>query len=246
MDNFSVLKKKISGFLFKRVTIVQICKCVHFAGFRYGHNEYNPYETYIIELHNGIDEKERKEKFIQFLRYYRPNTFGEALGIKLSKDYALWQYPWEFKINPEFNGHDMNVHLIPDIITHFSSAGIPHNMVDQEFAALDAAYYSISHRGYLPEKFGYAELLQLHNDSNGTNAYILRDGNHRISALSALGYKEFSAHQHKRDLVYRSEVMKWNGVKQGYFTPEDALKIFDLYFTGNKSYKLTNIPAKLV
>src|SRR5687768_15941388 len=101
--HYSRIKKVLSEYILAEKIEVEISRGVHFAGFRYGHNEYNPYETYIIDLHNKVDEEVRRKKFIGFLQYDRPTNFGEALGITLSKSYPLWQYPWVANIQNSYN-----------------------------------------------------------------------------------------------------------------------------------------------
>jgi len=244
MFNGIRLKQRIKSRLLSKARVVEISKCVHYCGFRYGQNEYNPYETYIIGLHEGKNEEALKEQFIDFLRYYRPTSFGEALGVDLSKKYPLWQYPWSSFIDPGYNAYDMSPERIPDIITHFSAKGIPFKIIENEFSALKSAYQSISLNGYLPRKYGYAEVLVLKNKE--ANAYILLDGNHRASALSALGYKNMETRIFIGNIVDRSDVKNWPGVKSSFFTEDDALHIFDVYFEGNHHYRTTDTPAPVI
>jgi hypothetical protein len=231
----TVLSKKL---------VVPIKQCVHYCGFRYGLGDYNPYETYITGLHEKKGDVEINERFLQFLKYYRPTHFGEALGVLLSKVYPLWQYPWASKFDPSYNAFDMEPSLIPDIITHFSKKGIPVKIIENEFAALKAAYHSIANEGYQPHKYGYAEVLCLKNGEK--TSFILLDGNHRVGALSALGFKHVEALLYMRNVINRKDVKKWPGVKNGFYTEEDALKIFDVYFSGNHAYETTKVPASVI
>jgi len=237
-------KEYLKKIVLSKKLVVPIAQCAHYCGFRYGVEEYNPYETYITGLHMGKTGAEINEQFLHFLRYYRPSHFGEALGISLSKSYPLWQYPWAVKLDPSYNAFDMDPSLIPDIITHFSKKGIPFKIIEKEFAALEAAYHSIAKDGYRPDKYGYAEVLCLKNEER--TSFILLDGNHRVSALSALGFKQVEAILYIRNIINRRDVKKWPGVKNGFYTTEDAVKIFDVYFLGNHSYETTKIPASII
>jgi len=73
-----------------RTIEIPIRNCVHFCGFRYGHGDYNPYESYATRLHYGENLDAIRDQFIDFLQYYRPRDMGQALGISLSRNYPLW------------------------------------------------------------------------------------------------------------------------------------------------------------
>src|SRR5262245_35487308 len=104
---------------------VPLDACVHYCGFRYGRNEYNPYESYQVALRRGVSVREVRRQFIDFVRHYRPRNFGDALGIKLSRAYGLWAYPWS-DVDPRDlkRGWCNAVDECPDILTHFCEAGI--------------------------------------------------------------------------------------------------------------------------
>ncbi len=238
--------------LSKRVE-VEINQCVHYSAFRYGHNEYNPYESYLARLHKGDPMPLIKDEFENFLLHYRPKDMGSAIGIKLSKDYPMWLFPWNrlgvrsyirrlFRcIYPahELAGWYTNIADIPDIITHFSNEGIPRFMIEKEYEWLHRAYQSIKQEGYLPEKYGFPQ-GQLLVDNRDNVACLLLDGNHRTSALSALGYTSIYVDFNKKNTVYLSDLDRWPLVSTGYFNRKDAMRVFEAYFSGNHNYKISN------
>lgn len=220
----------------------KISQCVHYAGFRYGHKEYNPYETYIRRLHEKEDISAIRAEFINFLLHYRPRCFGEALGINLSRKYPLWLYPWAnkkkfWKINYA-SGWFKDPNKIPDIITHFSDSGIPMPMILKEYGWLHSAYQSIISNGYNPEVWGYPK-ARLFFKENGEAAYLMLDGNHRLSVLSTLGFSSLLLDHYPSDAVRNIDIDSWQGVRNGFFTKEDAVNIFEAYFSGNKKYYTT-------
>ena len=226
---------------------ISINNCVHYCGFLYGHDDYNPYQTYIKNMHNGIPKHECRKKFIDFLKHYRPENMAQALGITLSTNVPLWVYPWNrcgqglfSKKTAWFN----NPIDCPDILTHFSEKGILEFRIEEEFVWLEKAYYSIKTDGYDPKKYSsYVNLLRLIK-SDGSISYLVLDGNHRISALNATG-------KQKIDAVIQSTVLekdskKWYCVRKSFIPEDDALKIFNSYFLGNINYKTTEKEAQII
>ncbi len=65
--------------------------------------------------------------------------------------------------------------------------------------------------------------------------YFLKDGNHRISVLAALGYETVPLRILPTSVpafIYRDEVQFWPNVRSGLYTESQALKIFDIIFEG--------------
>lgn len=225
---------------------VPISQCVHYCGFRYGHGEYHPYETYIHRLHKKELKELVRDQLIDFLLHYRPRHFGQALGLTLSREYPLWLFPWAARRSfwwiKKNSGWFNRPEDIPDIITHFSDAGIPFALLEQEFRWLESSYESICHQGYRPDLYGYPK-GKLFFDRNNNLSCLLLDGNHRVSALSALGYSSLEIDVSLKDSVSICDIDRWAGVKNGFFLKEDSIKIFNAYFLGNKKYyNLESLP----
>lgn len=221
-------------------TTVDINHCVHYCAFRYGHDEFHPYETYVRRLHDGDPPDELRAQFVDFLRNYRPKDLGEALGVSLERRYPMWLYPWSKPwhfLNPRNkSGWLKDPSTVPDIITHFSPNGISGSLIEKEFSWLQNAYHSISIQGYLPEQYGYPRGKLLISEL-GTRCLLL-DGNHRVSVLSALGIANVSIQYFPSDNVYLGKLSMWPGVKLGIFSANDAERVFYAYFTGNTKFRV--------
>ena len=63
-------------------------------------------------------------------------------------------------------------------------------------------------------------------------------GQHRASVLSALGYDSTIVRIMK--VIKRDDVLKWKNVKNGFYTKEEALKIFDSVFYSKKNKSMQN------
>lgn len=71
--------------------------------------------------------------------------------------------------------------------------------------------------------------------------YFIKDGNHRITVLSALGHETAPVRVLPTSIpafIYRGEAKFWPNVRNGIYTESQALKIFDTIFAGK-----TGIPV---
>jgi hypothetical protein len=234
-----------------RLIRTRITQCVHYCAFRYGRNEYNPYESYVVDIFRNTPRANARERFIAFLRHYRPRHLGEALGLRdtLSRRYPLWAFPWAdvTPIDPQKQyGWSDDPNDCPDILTHFSEVGIPLSRIEEEFFWLERALDSISEKGYRPLRYrNFVTALRLVR-SDGENAFLLTDGNHRVAAMAALGYKNILIRQPSRYRVNEADCDRWPGVRSGLYGQEDALRVFGAYFSGNFDYHTAVHPARII
>lgn len=231
----------------ERVSIA-IAQCIHITGFRYGTGAYHPYETYVCGLHQGRDLAALREQFIMFLRNYRPSNVHEALGITLERSYPLWSLPWRSAIAARLSAGAWlrDPEESPDLLTHFSDRGIPVYRITEECFWLERAYYRIASRGYLPEVHGnYIKTQQL-LARTGDTRYLVHDGNHRVSALAALGETHVLAELRTADTVKETSMRTWPMVRNGCYTPSDALAVFSAYFSTNTIYSMTDRSADVL
>lgn len=231
-----VIKNRLDRHIFNiRPIKIPINKCVHFCGFRYGCGDYNPFESYINDLHCNNKDVARK-RFITFLQHYRPKTMSTALGVSLSCNSPLWEFPWNKNASNCFDfkkGWMDDPNDIPDIITHYSPKGILSFRIEEHFMLLENAYWSIKKYGYQPIKFNnFIEVLRF-DRKDGRSAFLALDGNNRLTALSVLRQHEVLCIQ--RRVVKECKIDNWPGVKNNLFSHEDALKIFEVYFHGNNN-----------
>lgn len=229
-----------------RILEAALRACVHPYGFRYGGQEYNPYETYQIDLQRGMSVQLVRRKFIDFLRHYRPRHFGEALGVSLGQPWPLGIYPWEDREPGDWRQQGWRAlpDDSPDLLTHFSESGIPSVRIDEEFMWLEKSLRSISVYGYQPEKYGPAEALELRR-SDGAVAYLMLDGNHRAGALTALSCRE-SILVRCEQVVCEDETDEWPSVRLGRISRADALTIFHAFFAGNTHWEPSPEPAEII
>jgi hypothetical protein len=225
-------------------TNVALAQCVHYGAFRYGRAEYHPYETYLADLVRDGDRAAARARLLDFLQHYRPQNFGEALGVDLDQAQPLWLYPWNRGAPvPAWVQDEKDC---PDILTHFLPGGIPRRRLEEEFDWLERALQSVRQHGYQPRKFRSAILATKLERADGTTAYLLLDGNHRIAALSALGHHSVPVCCPPWLVVRESELPRWPQVRRGAYTAGDAGRVFHAYFSGNHRPRCGAGPAPLV
>ena len=97
--------------------------------------------------------------------------------------------------------------------------------------------------GYEPDRYSYISVRELRGDRS---AYLVTDGNHRLSALSALGKTSVLVKLPFGTTVDRSKADRWPLVKAGMVQLEDAIRIFDAYLEGNPVPPKATLPALIV
>ncbi|HEV8073881.1 MAG TPA: hypothetical protein VGP21_07100 [Opitutaceae bacterium] len=227
-----------------RKASVPVASCVHYGGFRYGHGEYNPYETYLCQLVQAVDPAEVRAKFIEFLQHYRPRHLGEALGVELTRPYPLWFYPWSREMPPA--GWRDRPADCPDILTHFSAQGILRYRIEEEFQWLERALDSIRRHGFQPERFKSPIFVRRLVRMDGATAHLVLDGNHRLSALCALGHEEVEVSFLPWATLRQDQLSRWQQIRQGAYDADDARRVFAVYFEGNHRPRTREEPASLL
>lgn len=224
---------------------VAIADCVHFCGFRYGRDEFNPYENYILGLANGEPIVQLRERFVDFLCYYRPRYLGEALGITTTKPVPLWWLPWKSWLKLLRPGAwQESTRDVLDILTYFTPIGIEWCRIEEEFFWMERALTTMRDLGYQPEQFGYIEVFELRG--NQGSRFLVIDGNHRLGALHALGRKKAIVRQRPFHRASRNQARLWPLVLSGHVSYRDALAIFDSYVAGNHTPHRAEEPAPLL
>jgi hypothetical protein len=242
----------LQGWVFRRLAkakTVPIAQCVHYCAFRYGCGDINPYENYALALARGEPLQAARDRFLDFLRHYRPDDFGAALGVTLSRSHGLWQFPWGGGSAVATGGRPGWVDDpddAPDIITHFSARGILKFRLEEEFLWAERLFYSLRRRGFQERPSDRAIEACTLTATDGATRYLIIDGNHRISALVAAGHETVTVRCTPLVAVRETALPKWPRVRDGTYTPDDARRVFRAYFTGNQRTRTTDSPAPVL
>ena len=228
-----------------RVRTVRIADCVHYCAFAYGRGHFNPYQDYITGLAKGVPIEQLRERFIDFIRHYRPRDLGEALGVKTQASVPLWLLPWKtWRKLLQADGWRDSPDDCVDLLTYFSPQGLRASRFLDEWGWLEGAWRNISANGYRPEAHSYIHVFELRGERE--SRYVVTDGNHRLSALAALGVEEVRVLQPWFSTARRACARAWPLVLSGHVGAGDARRIFDAYFCGNRSPHRAAQPAELL
>ncbi len=223
-----------------RTRLVNVSSCYHYRAFRYGGFGNNPYEDFVLGLARDDDPRNLRSAFANAILQCRPVTFDEAFQIDVNEK-PLWAYPWA---KPKVSAISIeSASENPDIVCHVSTQGVLASHLNREFRWLSSAFESISANGYLPEHFGYIRVQELTGET--CSSYLVLDGNHRLSALHALGVSEVLV-KVIRSRIARVKAAHWEGVIDGRFQKSEALDLFDCYFRRTNPVIGTLRPAVLI
>jgi hypothetical protein len=227
--------------MFYRVRTVPVRDCVHYCGFRYGRGEFNPYEQYIRGILSGVPRATLRADLRDFLVHFRPKDLGEALSVPLERPPPLWQLPWRRIDATTPRGWRDTAAEIPDVLTHFSVQGVPEQRIIDEHGWLEGAWAAIGREGYQPERYSYIRAFELQGEAR--SAYLVADGNHRLSCLAAMGQDKVKVILAPVRTARRRLSAIWPAVREGRIAEADALRIFDAYFRGNPTPHRAPTPA---
>lgn len=228
-----------------RAAVVPISRCRHFCGFRYGSDSFNPYENYLVGLHRGVPRGELRAQLEDFVRHFRPRSFGEVFGIELSRHVPLWVYPWDPAGRDEAGrGWVAEPDDVPDILTHFCERGVLASRIDEECRWLERAYERMSAQGYRPREHSFAEAFELSDARD--RVYVLTDGNHRVGALAALGHQDVMI-KVVRSVRFGDDVVpRWPRVRDGTYGERDAMALCETYIAGTSGFQRSVRPAAIL
>lgn len=224
---------------------VRIADCVHPCAFRYGREEFNPYENYVSGLARGTPLVELRRRFVDFLRHYRPADLGEALGVRLSHPVPLWHLPWKsWRKLARPGGWSASLAEVLDLFTYFSPQGIRWSRIAEEFHWMQRSWRSICSEGYRPERYGYIEVFELVDTD--ASSFLVVDGNHRLAALHAAGASTVLVRRPALHAARRRWARFWPLVLTRHVRLDDAYRIFDAYRNGNAHVHCSSEPAALL
>jgi hypothetical protein len=181
----------------------------------------------LIEYNNNPDIPLSETTLYKYLKNYCPGNISDLAGCKRdSSNIPLFYYPWGMSFRQSG--------IVEKNVWQSRFCGPSSDVfIEEEFKRIIALYMNMKKTGYKPWRtnngfIGGSFLLK----NNGQKRFVVLQGNHRMAVLSFLDKKRLSVRTIKGYLpvVKESEVKEWPFVKNGLFTEDEALKIFNLFF----------------
>ena len=145
---------------------------------------------------------------------------------KMSLKEKLSNYPKSFKKNRSLFGFDLNEDFS---FNSFYSLEAARSQVEQTRELLN----SIKNRGIIETR--ELPLVFILKNKSEWRWCMTGEGNHRAYIYALL--KEYSMLAEVYDLVDREKVESWPNVRNGNYTIDEALPVFDSFFEGKKSLR---------
>jgi len=193
-----------------------------------------------------------------YYRQFQPKTMADVLGFKsetLDRFHAMATVmPWSH-VHPHQRFERFCVNSSDPGGLFLSKEGAQHGLQpgkdygcqffgpvsdahgELEFQRLISVYERISEDGFQPQQFGYIHGEFLIDGNNWV--WIAIGGKHRFAVLSALGFERIPIANRARwsaMFVRRSEVDFWPNVRNGLFSRDEALDVFDRFMVGVDGY----------
>ncbi len=220
----------------------------------------------VLALKEALKESDQKKRFkiIEGLlndycdyNMQYPYSIAEMFAMNKVSESVSEEFPPWFFIYPWANSSDLDEKIR---LTNFSTlvenikrggprlnadeGGAQHYPTNTERAAFEARLLlnllsSIERKGYKPDPGNHdpvgAVLLVASPDKW---CWMVSGGIHRCCVLSALGYKDVDVSV--KSVIYREDVADWPNVKNGFFSKEEALIVFDRVLSGSPPIKYQN------
>jgi len=169
-------------------------------------------------------------------RYHKafiPLNTEHAMGFDVSEcNLPVFQYPW--------GGFRLNYLGDKSQVSSRFCGPTADNLIQSEYKSTVSLYESIRSSGYkmLSKRslIGGTFLI----NRFGERRFVVLQGNHRMSVLSSLGYKNVFVYTMTgyHDYIYESSVDQWRMVREGKCSRSQALRLFSSFFSeqGNFAY----------
>ncbi len=195
---------------------------------QYEANEHLAYEdSYLKEYYQGFQPQNRRDNYLL-------DEEGDIFPLDQGWLYDPWRKPANPPLRKErFETRKGGNHNLGPNTEDFGQA---------EFQRLVHAYKMMKKQGYHPDLFvdGYITgyLLIRKNDYR----FVTSEGQHRIAALAALGYKNivcrYDLKHWTNETVFFNQAHKWPQVKAGIFNPRVAKLCFQHFFRQDNNQRL--------
>lgn len=232
---------------------IENCISLGSAAFRCTYEARNPFVCTSIEVANNLTQKYSDSTLKKFYTAFIPVNAAEYLDLPVDSAKGILRgsplsaaLPWALippgaaqeklnasvvKFENKRNGGDVGADKGDKYFGPVAS-----EKGEIEFFRLMQVVQSIKEKGYKRSNNFDGDIigqLMVHDDRF---IVFIRSGNHRIAALSALGYETIPIriHANNQSIINRSRAGNWFNVRNNTFSLSEALEVFDRIFEGRQ------------
>ncbi|MDI6401682.1 hypothetical protein QLX67_06735 [Balneolaceae bacterium ANBcel3] len=220
------------------------CRSSFYQGLAFDEN-HPAVKTVKLVSNNSEGRKKSNLPLLDYYNNWQPKNAAQVLGFKRCGSNLEklrpeeFVYPWDH-IKPKEAGNirkkKIDRYYKMGVVKDTEFGPMDKQKIEMELLRYTKLYKSISNKGYLVDK-DHIESFLLTN-SMGEYVFFIRGGQHRMSILSAMGYKYVSVIVSQ--IIRKDDVCYLPHVKNGLFSYNEAKYIFDRINDG-KENKLVNI-----
>jgi len=221
---------------------LDLCRSFGPLGFGCTSGSLNPFVQSLLELRDGQHSGNQKSALQKYYDSFQPKNVAEVFGFEdpVQASLALppntYAYPWEGypkkgllkKRMKRYKRNSISDTLLND--QHFGPQS--ERNIAQHLNRLTFLRDRFSSNPYESRDYLHDEIIAQLFVHDGRYAFRIRNGHHRVAALSALGYERVEVRIDRDNVYRRDDLNNWEGVVKGKFTEEQALEIFDQIFIG--------------
>lgn len=210
-------------------------------GFFHSVNKNSVYPLYLAAV-MLIEEKGKDEIFCffeNFRKKYQVNNANDWLGVSVfpeNSDVFDGYFPWENidpnkrKASRKENVRNENLEYGLDSYDFFGAINCSYKKSEVEMNRIYNIHNSIKENGFLWNKNVTKNISVVIFKKKNNYVFMVAGGNHRIAVMSALNHKEVKCNI--LGVVDREDVYTWKFVKDGTYSVEEALFVFDrIYYS---------------
>ncbi|SFJ77535.1 Methyltransferase domain-containing protein [Halobacillus dabanensis] len=207
---------------------VPLNKCVDWQGFTYTAQGWHYLCETIKEYKKKPKIQYRNSILYKYYSLYQPKSMFECLMCEDAYDPLNGDGPWVPL--PWGMGHrrvleEGNQHYGPNTNT----------FIRKEFKRLIYVYEKMKVEGYQPTQYHDGFIKGYFLKKGKDYRFLITGGQHRIAALSLLGYDSILARipPRRKRIINLDDMMEWEQVVNGNYPPEVASHVFLMYFEAN-------------
>lgn len=223
------------------------CRILHTMAFPCSRHANNPFVEALLQHERNPSIAFKDTALCAYYENVQPKSAAEALGLAPHDSAALtsappleFVFPWShFSPNEAHQLWLSGSYL--DSLSNFRLPTTPHEwkcwgpvssaLGELEFQRLISIYASIKRSGYRRSDRADGDIGGTLLTEDEDSCILISPGHHRIAALTALGIDQVPVRL-SGPVVRRTDVRNWPNVRNGTFTEDTALAVFDRLMAG--------------